>query len=89
MINASAIIESGVTIYQNVTIGNRNSSKGPHIGKNVLIGAGAIIIGPIKIGDNSRIGAGAIVCDDIPPCSVVICEKAKIIRNEKYVKENA
>lgn len=64
-------------VNQQVTIGD--SGKGiPRIGNNVRIGAGAIVIGPIKIGNNVRIGAGAIVVNDIPDGATVLCEKAKI-----------
>lgn len=66
-------------VNQNVTIGH--SGKGiPEIGDNVHIGAGAIVIGPIKIGNNVRIGAGAIVVNDIPDNSVVISNKAHILK---------
>lgn len=65
-------------INQNVTIGH--SGKGiPIIGDNVSIGAGAIVIGPIKIGDNVKIGAGAIVVDDVPSNTIIVSDKAHII----------
>src|SRR5690606_11076330 len=85
VINAQSVIESGTIIYQNVTIGNRRSktgkvsTKGPHIGKNVLIGANAVIIGDIKIGDNAKIGAGAIVVKDVPENAVMVSEPAKML----------
>lgn len=64
-------------VNQQVTIGD--SGKGiPSIGNNVRIGAGAIVIGPIKIGNDVRIGAGAIVVNDIPDGATVIGEKAKV-----------
>lgn len=65
-------------INQNVTIGH--SGKGiPIIGNNVSIGAGAIVIGPIRIGDNVKIGAGAIVVDDVPSNSIIVSDKAHVI----------
>ena len=81
VINSTAVIDENVTIYQNVTIGNRNSSKGPHIEKNVLIGANSVIIGEITIGANSKIGAGAIVVDDVPAQATFISNKAKQVIN--------
>lgn len=66
-------------IHQCTTIGD--SGKGiPTIGNNVEIGTGAIILGPITIGDNVTIAAGAIVVDDIPANSVVIGNKATIVK---------
>jgi len=64
---------------QCVTIGH--SGKGiPEIGDNVSIGCGAIVIGPIRIGNNVRIGAGAIVVSDVPDNSVVVSDKAHILK---------
>ena len=66
-----ATIGENCWIYQNVTIGEVNR-KAPVIGDNCLIGAGAIIIGDIKIGNNVKIGAGTVVNTDIPDnCTVV------------------
>lgn len=83
VINSSATICENVVIYQNVTIGNRNSSEAPTIKKNTLIGAGALIIGNVTIGENCKIGAGAIVVDNIPNNSVVCSEKSRIIKTIK------
>lgn len=55
----------------------------PTIGDNVYIGAGAILIGGIKIGNNVKIGAGAIVVNDIPDNATVVCEKARVIIKNK------
>ena len=78
-INASTEIGERTVIYQNVTIGNRRGSSGPKIGKNVLIGANAVIIGNITVGDNAKIGAGALVVHDIPSGATVISEPSRII----------
>lgn len=74
-------------IYQQVTIGYRNNPISPIIGNNVLIGAGAIVIGDITIGDNSTIAAGAVVTKDVPPNSVVVGNPA-ILVNKDGVKVN-
>lgn len=74
-------IETGCRIYQNVTIGE-NGRKAPRIGKNCLIGAGAVIIGDITIGDNVKIGAGAVVFMDVPDNSTVVSQAPRIIRKE-------
>ena len=82
-INASSVIGAGTVIYQNVTIGNRKGSKGPKIGKNVLIGANAVIIGDITIGDNCKIGAGALVVKDVPEGATVVSTPASVIVKDK------
>jgi serine O-acetyltransferase len=76
IIGGGVKIGANCTIFQNVTIGYRNGF--PEIGNNVFIGAGAIIIGPVKIGNNVKIGAGAIVVDDIPDGLTCISEKSHI-----------
>lgn len=53
----------------------------PVIGDNVTIGAGAIILGGVRIGNNVNIGAGAIVVDDVPDNTTVVCEKARVVRH--------
>lgn len=73
-----------ITIFQNVTVG-QSKEKYPIIGDNVVIGAGAIIIGDVKIGNNVRIGAGTVVTFDVPDNSTVVGQKAKIIlKDENY-----
>lgn len=72
VIHPRSIIGNNVTIYQHVTIGSRNGIGAPIIGNNVVIGAGAIIIGDIKIGDNVKIGANSVVLKSVPDnCTVV------------------
>ncbi|MNP05893.1 Serine acetyltransferase [compost metagenome] len=80
VINPNAIIGKNCTIRHGVTIGNKNTNDDcPIIGDNVTIGAGAIIIGAIKIGDDVMIGAGAVVTKSIPSNSVAVGNPAKII----------
>lgn len=81
VINSGSEIGENVIIYQNVTIGNRNSSKGPKIEDGVLIGANAVVIGNIRIGKNAKIGAGAIVVKDVPDGATVVGVSANV-----YVK---
>lgn len=70
VIHKYSIIGENVSIYQNVTIGGNGKEEKynghPIIGDNVIIGAGAVILGPVKIGDNAKIGANAVVITDIP-----------------------
>lgn len=76
--NTNVKIGNNCTVLHNVTIGAGPSGV-PIIGNNVYIGAGAIIIGGIKIGDNVKIGAGAIVVKDVPSNTTMVSDKAKII----------
>ncbi len=77
-ISRYAVIGKDCWMYQNVTIGEVNR-KAPVIGDNVLIGAGAVIIGDITIGNNVKIGAGAVVTTDIPDNCTVVSQPGRII----------
>ena len=72
-------IGNNVTIYQNVTIGQKEA-KYPIIGNNVIIYAGAKIIGDVHIGNNVIIGANAVVIRDVPDNCVVAGVPAKVIK---------
>lgn len=63
-ISRFATIGAGCRIYQNVTIGEVKR-RAPVVGNGCLIGAGAVLVGDIRIGDGVKIGAGAVVCQDI------------------------
>lgn len=78
-ISRRAVIGKNVTIFQNVTIGNKNA-EGAIIGDNVFIGANAVVIGKINIGNNVKIGAGAIIVEDIPDNCTAVAPKARIIQ---------
>ncbi|MCX5726087.1 MAG: serine O-acetyltransferase [Candidatus Saganbacteria bacterium] len=85
VIGETVEIGSDVTLYQGVTLGGTGKETGkrhPTIGNGVVIGAGAVILGPITIGDYSRIGAGAVVTKAIPPDSTVVGNPARIIKRE-------
>lgn len=82
MIASNVKIGCNCTLHQNTTIGaaGRGEKRGePVIGDNVFIGAGAAILGKIKIADNVAIGANAVVIDNIDENAVVVSHKAKII----------
>ena len=79
----TAIIGDDVTIYQGVTLGGTGHHTGkrhPTIGNGVLIGAGAKVLGPFKVGDNARIAAGAVVLNEIPPDSTAVGVPARVVR---------
>ena len=83
VIHKHAKIGDGTCLYQNVTIGGNGKSEAengiPVIGKNVFIGAGAVILGPVTIGDNARIGANSVVLNDVAANTTVVGSPAKII----------
>jgi len=75
VIGETAEIGDNVTLLQGVTLGGtslKREKRHPTLGSNVVVGAGAKIIGAFMIGDNSRIGAGSVVVREVPPNSVVV-----------------
>jgi len=85
VIGETTEIGDDVTLYHQVTLGGTSTSKGkrhPTIGNNVVIGAGAKVLGPIKVGDNCKIGANSVVIKDVPPNSTVVGIPGKIVRRE-------
>lgn len=71
-------------IYQGVTLGGTGKETGkrhPSIGNNVLIGCGAKVLGPFKIGDNSRVASNAVVLNEIPPDSTAVGAPARVVKN--------
>lgn len=82
VIGQTAIIGDDVTIYHGVTlggVGEDRCKRHPTVGNNVVIGAGAKVLGNIIIGDNVRIGANAVVLKDVPDNSTVVGIPAKIV----------
>lgn len=92
VIGETAILGDNVTLYQGVTLGGTGKEQGkrhPTIGNNVLIGAGAKILGSFTIGDNCKIGAGSVVLKDVPSNSTVVGVPGRIIiRNDVRVNND-
>ena len=85
VIGETAEIGDDCLIYHGVTLGGTGKDSGkrhPTIGNNVLIGTGAKVLGPLKIGDNSRVAANSVVLRDIPPDSTAVGVPAKVVRVE-------
>jgi len=83
VIGETTEIGDDVLLYQGVTLGGTGKDSGkrhPTIGNNVLIGAGAKVLGPFKVGDNSRIAAGAVVLEEIPSESTAVGVPARVVR---------
>ena len=85
VIGETTEIGDDVLIYQGVTLGGTGKDTGkrhPTIGNNVMISAGAKVLGPFKIGDNSRVAAGAIVLTEVPPNSTVVGVPARVVKQD-------
>jgi serine O-acetyltransferase len=85
VIGETAIIGDDVLIYQGVTLGGTGLEKGkrhPTIGSNIVIGAGAKVLGNITVGDNSYIGSNAVVIKDVPPNSTVVGVPGRITKQD-------
>lgn len=83
VIGETTEIGDDVTIYQGVTLGGTGKDVGkrhPTIGNGVLIGSGAKVLGPFKVGDNTNIAAGAVVLDEIPPNSTAVGVPARVVK---------
>lgn len=82
VIGETTIIGDNVLIYQQVTLGGTGKQKGkrhPTIGNNVIIGAGAKVLGNITIGDEVRVGAGSVVIEDVPSSSTVVGVPGRVV----------
>jgi serine O-acetyltransferase len=82
VIGETAEVGDDVTIYHGVTLGGSGSDTGkrhPTVGDRVIIGAGAKVLGAVKIGDDSRIGANAVVVKDVPSSAVVVGVPGQIV----------
>ena len=93
VIGETTEIGDDCTVYQGVTLGGTGKDVGkrhPTLGNGVMVGAGAKVLGPMKIGDNSKVAAGAVVLTEIPPDSTAVGIPAKVVRRYgKKVGENA
>jgi len=85
VIGETTEIGEGTTIFQGVTLGGTGKVSGkrhPTVGRNVVIGVGAAVLGGVTIGDDSYIGAGAVVLKDVPPNSTAVGVPARTVRME-------
>ena len=83
IIGETTIIGDNVTLYQGVTLGGTGKEQGkrhPTIGNNVMISAGAKVLGSFKIGDNSKIGAGSVVLEEVPENSTVVGVPGRVVK---------
>ena len=83
IIGETTIIGDNCTLYQGVTLGGTGKEHGkrhPTLGNNVMVSAGAKILGSFRIGDNSKIGAGSVVLEEVPPNSTVVGVPGRVVR---------
>ena len=83
IIGETTVIGDNVTLYQGVTLGGTGKEHGkrhPTVGNNVMISAGAKVLGSFTIGDNSKIGAGSVVLSQVPPCSTVVGVPGRVVK---------
>lgn len=83
IIGETTIIGDNCTLYQGVTLGGTGKEHGkrhPTIGNNVMISAGAKVLGSFTIGDNSKIGAGSVVLNEVPPNSTVVGVPGRVVK---------
>ena len=85
VIGETTVIGDNCSIYQGVTLGGTGKDVGkrhPTLGDNVMVGAGAKVLGPFTIGDNSKIAAGAVVIKEIPEESTAVGVPARVVRKQ-------
>lgn len=83
VIGETAIVGDNVTLYQGVTLGGTGKEQGkrhPTIENNVMISAGAKVIGSFTVGENSKIGAGSVVLSEVPPNSTVVGVPGRVVK---------
>ena len=85
IIGETAILGNNVTLYQGVTLGGTGKEKGkrhPTLEDNVMVSAGAKVIGSFTVGKNSKIGAGSVVIEEVPPNCTVVGVPARVVRQD-------
>jgi serine O-acetyltransferase len=86
VIGETAEVGDDCTLYHGVTLGGTSWNKGkrhPTLGRGVVIGAGAKVIGPITVGDGARVGSNAVVVKNVPPAATAVGIPARIILDEQ------
>lgn len=90
VIGETAEIGDNCTLYQGVTLGGTGKHVGkrhPTLGNNVMVGSGAKVLGPFRIGDNSKIAANAVVLDEIPDNCTAVGIPARVVRKNNQKLE--
>ena len=83
VIGETAEVETGVVIYQGVTLGGTGKEKGkrhPTVRKNAILSCGAKVLGGFEVGEGAKIGAGAVVLEEVPPYATVVGIPARVVK---------
>ena len=93
VIGETAVVGEGCTIYQGVTLGGTSLTKGakrhPTLGRNVVVGAGAKLLGGFEVGDNAAIGSNAVVTKRVPAGATAVGIPARIIQADDSMRREA
>lgn len=92
IIGETAIIGNNVTLYQGVTLGGTGKEHGkrhPTIGDNVMVSAGAKVLGSFTVGENSKIGAGSVVLSEVPPNCTVVGVPGRVVKRDNVALPRA
>jgi serine O-acetyltransferase len=92
VIGETAVIGDDCTLYHGVTLGGPSWNKGkrhPTLGRSVVVGAGAKILGPIEIGDDAKVGSNAVVVRDVPPGATAVGIPARVVSPEERDRREA
>ncbi|MBQ3104456.1 MAG: serine O-acetyltransferase [Lachnospiraceae bacterium] len=87
IIGETTVVGDNCTLYQGVTLGGTGKESGkrhPTLGNNVMISAGAKILGSFTIGDNSKVGAGSVVLKEVPPNSTVVGVPGRVVKRGNH-----
>ncbi len=91
VIGETAEIGDDCTLYHGVTLGGTSLDAGkrhPTLGNNIVIGAGAKVLGPIHVGDNARIGSNSVVVKEVPESATVVGIPAHVVGSDEYNRAN-
>ncbi len=85
VIGETTVIGDNVTLFQGVTLGGNGKEQGkrhPTLCDNVMVSAGAMVLGSFTIGENSKIGAGSVVLQEVPPNSTVVGVPGRVVKRD-------
>ncbi len=86
VIGETSELGKNVTLYHGVTLGGTSTKKEkrhPTLEDNVIVGAGAAVLGPIRVGENARVGSGSVVIEDVPPNTTVVGIPGKVVYGKR------
>ena len=93
VVGKGVVVGNNCSIFQSVTLGlpgyTTDAYSFPVVGDDVILGAGAVLLGPISVGSRARVGANSVVTTDVPANSVVAGIPARVIRRQRYETVNS